>query len=295
MVGDDAATLADDERLFNEAIGDAPETDDPETDEAPEPPRAAPEPPPEPRAEVPATAPPQTPEPPPAAPDPTQRLVPLSELLDTRDKLRKRAEEAERQGYERALREFQAKQQADAQPAPEIWDKPDEFVRRQIAPEVSRLEQALLRQEEWERQRSFDSAIQEYGQDLVEKAYTAMHEAVKQKRDPEAIAAHERIMSNYHPWRGVVDWYKRARVARDPDELLKDPEFIKRAVETYNAQAAANPVTRQPSAAASLPSVSRAGTPAVPMDEVEAYDKLSDEERYDFITRDDNGRFAKRV
>lgn len=294
MVGDDAATLADDERLFNEAIGDAPETDDPETDEAPEPPRAAPEPPPEPRAEVPATAPPQTPEPPPAAPDPTQRLVPLSELLDTRDKLRKRAEDAERQGYERALREFQAKQQADAQPAPEIWDKPDEFVRRQIAPEVSRLEQALLRQEEWERQRSFDSAIQEYGQDLVEKAYTAMHEAVKQKRDPEAIAAHERIMSNYHPWRGVVDWYKRARVARDPDELLKDPEFIKRAVESYNAQAAANPVTRQPSAAASLPSVSRTGTPAVPEDEADAYDKLSEEEQYDYWARDERGRFKGR-
>jgi hypothetical protein len=291
MVGDDAATLADDERLFDEAISGAEPEAEPEltsTEAATEPPKGGAEPAPEP----PSPGPSQTTEPPPAAQEPVLRHVPLGHLLDEREK--RQAAERRAQETERVLREMQARQQAEAQPVPEIWDKPGEFVRREIAPEVTRLEQALVQQQQWEQQRSLDSAVQEYGQDIVEKAYAAMAEAVAQKRDPEAIAAHQRIMSNYHPWRGVVDWYKRARVARDPDELLKDPEFIKRAVESYNAQAAANPVTRQPSAAASLPSVSRTGTPAVPEDEADAYDKLSDEEQYDYWARDERGRFKGR-
>ena len=220
------------------------------------------------------------------------RHVPLRELLDERDK--RQAAERRAQEIERLLREHTAKQQADAQPAPEIWDKPREAIRHEMAPDITRLERALQQQQQIELQRSHESAVQEFGQDIVGKAYAALEEAVERQRDPEAIAAHQRIMSNYHPWRGVVDWYKRARVARDPDDLLKDPEFIKRAVESYNAQAAANPVTRQPSAAASLPSVSRAGTPAVPEDDADAYDKLSDEEAYEYWARDEKGRFKGR-
>lgn len=298
MLGDDTATLADDERLFDEATsGGEPETE-PELDPsetATEPPQGGAEPDPEP----PRPGAPQPTEPHPAPPEHVLRYVPLSEHLDQRDKMRQRAEAAERraQETERLLKEIYAKQQAEAQPAPEIWDKPDEFVRRQIEPLLSPLQQALQQmqqqQQQRELERSHESAVKEFGEDLVGKAYAAMEEAVERQHDPEARAAHLRIMSSYHPWRGVVDWYKRSKVARDPDDLLKDPEFVKRAVASYNAQAAANPVTHQPGAAASLPSVSRVGTPAVPEDDVDLYDKLSDEEAYEYVLRDERGRFTK--
>lgn len=296
MVNDDlSATLADDERLFNEATSGVESETEPELSAE----EAATVPPPggaERAPEPPAPVIPPSPEPPGSPPEPVLRHVPLSEHLDQRDKLRARAEAAERkaQETERVLREFLAKQQADAQPAPEVWDKPGEFVRREVAPLFDHVQQALQKQEERELQRSYESAVGEFGKDLVGQAYAALEAAIKQEHDPEAEAAHARIMSGYHPWRGVVAWYKRAKVARDPDDLLKDPEFVKRAVESYSAQAAANPVTRSPNSAASLPSVSRVGTPAVPEDDVDAYDKLSDEEAYDYVTRDEKGRFRAR-
>jgi hypothetical protein len=97
--------------------------------------------------------------------------------------------------------------------------------------------------------------------------------------------------------RGVasLNWYKRARVARDPDDLLKDPEFVKKAVETYTAQARANPVTHQPNAAASLPSVSRAGVPASTSEGEDPFGKMADEDAYEFVLRDKQGRFASRA
>lgn len=283
MVGDDAATLADDERLFDEATsGDEPETEPELSSEeaAPEPPQGDPEP----VSKPPVSETPQTPEPPPAAQEPVVRHVPLRELLDERDK--RQNAERRAQETERILRELYAKQQASDQPAPEIWDKPDEYIRRQIEPYANDLletKSAISR----------ERAVETFGEELVSTAYQALFEA-NRRGDQASLVEANQIKASPHPWRGIVDWYKRNRVARDPDDLLKDPDFIKRAVESYNAQAAANPVTRQPSAAASLPSVSRAGTPAVPEDDADAYDKLSPEEQYDYWARDERGRFKGR-
>lgn len=290
--GEQASAPADDDaKLFDEVLSGQPERDEPEP--APEPPQAAPEPSPEP-APAPAAAEPARPsEPPQPGQEPVVRHVPLRELLDERE--RRQAAERRAEDRDRVLRDLLAKQQQGEQ-QPAIWDDPDRYVDRRldqrVAPVMDRLTQTVLALSERQ-------ARKEHG-NVVDKALDAMN-AAYHGGDPEAQAAYSRIMNSPDPYGDLVVWHKRTEVIRDPnayrqrtaDELLKDPAFLQRAIEAHRAAASTNPVTSRPNAAASLPSVSRVGTPAPPEDDVETFGKLTDEEVYDYV-RDDKGRFRSR-
>jgi hypothetical protein len=291
----DAVASDDDEKLFDDITQGVPETDEPELPlVAPEPVAAASE-----AAETrPAAEAPQASD---APAETVMRHVPLRELLDERDKRqaeRVKREAAEKLAEERAreLQQILAAQRAEREKQPEVavWDQPTGWFRQQISP----LEQKLFRAIHAISERD---ARREHGNDLVEKALNALDPAMR-AGNSEAIAAWQRMMESDHPYHELADWFRRTEPVRDPegyrtriqDESLKDAGFLQRAQEALRASAAANPVTHQPNAAASLPSVSRSGTPASTSEE-DPFAKLSDEDAYEYVLRDKQGRFASRA
>ena len=187
-------------------------------------------------------------EPPPAEEPPAQdkphERIPLSELLDERD--RRRAAEDRLQQYE--ARERQQQQQ----PIDPIM-RPDEYfdkrfnealdpIRRQFTMQIAAAHKAL--------------AVQIHGAEAVEEAQKAFDLEVQQGRMHPLDNA--RVFSQPNPFQAAVEWNNQrkfaAEVGNDPKlyrdriltEALADPEFLGRALEAARAQAAGRPVTVAP-------------------------------------------------
>lgn len=267
----DALAALSDEDLF-EATLSGPDLDaePPAPEPEPEPaPALAPEPvaPPVPEPVVaPAPEAPKAPEPQPA---PKQdHVVPLHVLLE------------ERREFQRRLDELrgQAKPKEPEAPKPELWENPDDYVDQRVQQTVAPVAQSQAQIVE---HFSKMLAVRDHGQEAVQSAYVAMDSAVK-SGDPEAYAAYRRVMSSMDPYGELISWNKRQSVLRevgnDPaayrakvqDDALSDPAFLAKAAERLRAQAAANPIVSLPAGspgsaaptAVTLPSVSRAGSPA---------------------------------
>jgi hypothetical protein len=173
----------------------------------------------------PEAAPPQEPPPP---PQPHQ--VPLSELLNTRE--RAQAAERERDELKRALEHIQRQQQANQQkPAdvPDIFSDPEAYTRH-INETVHRTTTEMRLE--------FDMQLAEVRHpDVFPKAYDAFIQAVGNPGRPNPQLYHE-VMGARSPGQAIVDWFKRDQVLRevgtDPaayrqklqQELLNDQEFI---------------------------------------------------------------------
>jgi hypothetical protein len=198
----------------------------------------------------PEAAPPQEPPPP---PQPHQ--VPLSELLNTRE--RAQSAERERDELKRALEHIQRQQQqAQAKPAevPDIFSDPEAYTRH-INETVHRTTTEMRLE--------FDMQLAEVRPPAVfPKAYDAFIQAVGNPGRPNPQLYHE-VMGARSPGQAIVDWFKRDTVLRevgtDPaayrqklqKELLEDQDFIAQVIaktrnDAGNGSRPAN-VTRLPS------------------------------------------------
>jgi len=166
---------------------------------------------------------------------------------------------------EQQMREFMAASRPAQAPQP-TTEKPDPFVRLMDNPAdfLGETTRPLLEpiQAEVRQLREFYSqreAVREHGQDTINAAFDAIHQAALQG-DPEAQAVAARVKDprNLDPYGELVKGHKRLqavqRVGNDPDawfqnnltESLKDPAFSTKVLEMIRGQAAsaANPAAR---------------------------------------------------
>lgn len=232
---DATATTADD------AEPEEPEADQPEPEDDAEP-------------EIQAEAPGDTPAAPPAATPEEPKTVPISAILDERDKrqaAQREAEELRRWKAEREARDADAATQAQRQAPP-------------ASPYAQAMEAAAF---EARRQVSQFYAEREFGPELVKEAFAFFER-------PENHAASQRFLNSPMPFVDAVEAYRRHKAA---EEIGQDPEAWRqaereriRAELAAEAQAAAAtapvqtpPRPRPPVSLATAPSATRAA-PAVP-------------------------------
>lgn len=143
--------------------------------------------------------------------------------------LREAYERAERRAseYERRFLALQPKPEPVAKP--DIFEKPDEFVRSNIEEVVTPLQQQFSSFIETV---SRKDAIREHGQERVTEAFSALDQAAK-SGDPQAQAIVQSVKQSMDPYGDIVNWYRGAEASRDPDaffqrrldEALKDEKF----------------------------------------------------------------------
>lgn len=257
---------ADDAALFSSAVSNQPQ-DDPQTIASdPAPVASQPE--------------PQNTQPNAANPDPA---IPPARLREEADARRKAENEVAELRGRLAAMEQRLNQPAKAPEEPkakrEIWEDPDGFVADALTPVQQQLRQQAERI-------SMRFAVKEYGQETVAAAYSALDKALE-AGDPNAHAEYQRIRASDDPFDGIVQWHKRSETLRevgiDPaayrnrvlEEALKDPEFLKRALESTRTQAQTNGNTiAQPARpqVQSLPSLNKVGSVALPDNGNEASD-----------------------
>lgn len=281
---DDMSDISDAE-LF--ALGTAGKVEEAKA-EPPEPVAAEPEPP----APVADGQPPQA-EPP--APD---HRIPLSELLNERERRQEYAREAERLRQENAeyLRQMQALRQP-VQPPPDMFADPDGF-RGSIDERLAQIEQRFQQQRQVDRLNiSFELAA-EKAPEGFQKAFSDLEKTIKEERD---YALRDRIVAAPNPGKALLDWHRnrealretggdiaayRERVSKEAREsLAKDPEFRKQLLEEMRAEAGGARPTANPT---QMPSLNRVAA-AAPNAGSEARD-MSDSELFALGSRSRRNR-----
>lgn len=237
---------------------------------------------------TPAAAEPEVKQPEPARDDgavPSWRLREVQEekrqLLREAEELRKykEAAEAERKKLEGPKNLYEA-------------EDPDAYLGDKVRAELDPVQKALQEaREDARKTREFYSqrdAIKEHGADKVSEAYKALDAAISNGTlNKDAVL--KDLNSSMDPFGDIVAWHKKhtllTEIGSDPEayrqrqreELLKDPEFLAKAVDVARSQAL--PVSAGASRAApvqnnvtSLPSLNR--TPAAARDEDEPEDAV---------------------
>lgn len=253
---------ASDNDLFNEAVA----TPTPTLAEFENPPPAM-EPKPEPKAEARVEEPKPEPKPDEAAPVPPWRL---REEAEARRKAERERDEL--RGWIAAQQQA-TQQQQPQQPKPDIFENPDDYVRRIVEERQRAYEE---RQQAEVNNRIFgiskDFAEAQYGKQTVDAAFNALAQAVN-SGDPEADRSHKRIMASANPFSALVQWHRQAETMktiggdlegynkRYEEQLLSNPDFVRRVMEAQRgqAQATGNNVAR-PVRAQSSPSLGDIGT-----------------------------------
>lgn len=146
----------------------------------------------------------------------------------------RRAAEARAQQYERQLAQMNDRlRQLTEKPAPrpDMFENPDGFVQHGVREAINPIAQQMNGMREFFSQ---TMAVQQFGEEAVNKAYQAMGDAMN-RGDPGARAAYERLMRNsYHPFGDLVKWHKRestlSAVGDDPNAWF-EKEFERRAKE----------------------------------------------------------------
>jgi hypothetical protein len=197
--------------------------------------------------------------------------VPLTELLNEREK---------RQNYERELERYRAEERRRAEeaarkPAPDMFGDPDAW-------------QSHLREEN---QRVLREQSEAFNQQLLQVRLNTDEQMTRMRYATEFDPAmdwfkgvvqqnrglYDQVMQAPSPHTAMVEMYKRESVLKevgtDPaayrqklrDEALKDEEFLTKAYEAFQARAAGNQQWSPPqSARRPLPSLGRAGSAASP-------------------------------
>jgi len=193
------------------------------------------------------------------------RRVPLSEMLDEREK--RQAAQREADALRRQLQQFQTQQQ---QQRPEFWEQPEGNIDYRVQQAVQPLVQELIMQRE---QTSRALAAIQYGEDTVNEAYKDLETRI-QSGDPVARFDYQRVMSQPNQYAALVQLHQQrsalAEVGNDlpayreklSQDLLNDPAFLARALEAAQARAKASPsvVTfTAPQKSRGVPSISNVG------------------------------------
>jgi len=212
-------------------------------------------------------------------------LVPAQRLREANEARRQAERERDeaRTWYERQQRQ-PPQQQPQEPPKVDLFENPQEFVQQQFKPYFERMEaQQELQREAMSR----NVAIHLHGGEKVNAAYQALEQGLN-SRDPYALYTYQQARSSYDPYGVIMQWHQNAEslrtIGNDPkayrarteEELLSDPEHLRKAIEKSRSQAlatnnnVARPVTR--SSVASSPSLGNFGaggtdeTPVEPND-----------------------------
>ena len=150
--------------------------------------------------------------PPPVAAEEIAKTIPITALLDEREKRQaaeRKAEEAERRWQDVQRQIAQAQQPRK----PTDWfEKPDQAMQERIAPVQMEILSTKLDTSEL-------IAATQYGAETVETAKAAFLQEVQ--KDP---SLHQRVLQSRHPYDEVVKWHKRqafmSQIGNDPDAYI---------------------------------------------------------------------------
>lgn len=212
---------------------------------------------PEPVASAPVAEPPAAAEPVAEAAKPeNEAYVPSWRLREINEEKRQQARELEE------LREWKAKIEKERQEAeraanpPEIWEKPEDFVgahvEKALDPVQKAVQDATAQTRAVVEHFSKQNAVREHGADKVDAAWRALDEAINTgKMNRDAVIG--QLQRSMDPFADILAWHKKYAFeqevagdfdgwkARQQEALLKDPEFLAKAVAAARGQAA--PVT----------------------------------------------------
>jgi len=214
----------EDEDYFNSALTDeAPEIEQPEPEQAPEP-EADPG---QPRDEHGrfATKQPTDPEPAPqtTAEQPaaqTEAHVPsfrLREEREARERVERQFQESQRD-WQRQITELQSRlPKAEPAQRPDIFENPDGFVQQGVQQAVDPIKTEISTLKEFYSERD---ASREHGAEKVTAAKQALEQGMS-RNDPDAWATYNRAMKSMHPYGEIVSWHGQKavlqQVGNDPN------------------------------------------------------------------------------
>lgn len=146
----------------------------------------------------------------------------LRELREAREAAERRAAQLEQQ-----LMALRPKQ--EAAPKPDLFEKPDDFVRANVQEALNPIEQKFTNFVETVSRRD---AIREHGEERVSEAYQALDKAAR-TGDPAALATVQAVKQSMDPFGEIVGWYRQHEAALNPqayfqrqlEESLKDEKF----------------------------------------------------------------------
>jgi hypothetical protein len=214
-----------------------------------------------------------------AAPEPVvpqervDHRIPLTELLNEREKRQAEARRAEQ--LARELEQLRQQMQPPRQQIPDQFQSPEEYNaywEHRIAEQQQTVEQRFRNQEA---NFSLRLAHMQHGE-VFEKAYSALLEAAE-KGDRAAAQA---VANSPDPGATLINWYKREQtlqqVGTDPEafvqkkleEALNDPQFLAKALEKARGVAGT-----QPAQVKLPPSLNKAPSAARSDDTSDASDK----------------------
>lgn len=210
------------------------------------------------------------------------------------EKERRRAAERERDELRGRLAAFEQSRQQQPQaprvdPVDRVLTDPTGLIREEAQSLVDPFDQRMSQLTEFYSRRD---AFREHGQDTVTAAYQALDHAAK-SGDQEAIATAERVKKSMDPYGDMVRWHKAATTLAETkgdlsayrqrilDEAMKDPEYVRKVLETsrQTAHQTGNTVARP--AVSAPPSLNRVGSAALPDNQ----EDVSDAQLFDSTTR----------
>jgi hypothetical protein len=228
--GEGASPVAD-ELLFQEATdGTLEEFENPKETPAEKP------------VEKPPEKPPETP------PAPPEKPAEENSLLQRLREEGERARRAERERDENAARLAQFVRPPQQQEKPDLFADPEKYVMSVIKPLLDQQDQQRQLERE---QYSMDTAVQRFGGEMVAHSRGAL-EHFMQRGDPQAWDTYHRAMKSHDPYGVIAGWFHERTVLhqvggdlnafrkREREEALKDPEFLKSALEHARKSASAN-------------------------------------------------------
>ncbi len=147
--------------------------------------------------------------------------VGMRQLREALDRAERRAQEAERRALQTKPVEHEVK--------PDLFEKPDEFVRANVQEALTPLQQQFSTFVESVSRRD---AIREHGEETVTEAFKILDQAAA-TNDPQALAVVQAVKKSMDPFGDIVSWYRGNEASRNPDgffqrrldESLKDEKF----------------------------------------------------------------------
>lgn len=181
-----------------------------------------------PKSEEPETKPVATQEAKPAEQPAPVETVGMRQLREAHERAERRALEAERRALEAERRALQPKP-AEPEVKPDLFEKPDEFVRANVQEALNPIQQQFSTFVETVSRRD---AIREHGQETVTEAFKILDHAAA-TGDPQALAVVQAVKKSMDPFGDIVSWYRGNEASRNPDgffqrrldESLKDEKF----------------------------------------------------------------------
>lgn len=205
-----------------------------------------------------------------AKPDAKQEVKPVAEQKDEAQipSWRLREIREERDALRVRLAALQSQPKAEPIAKPDIFEKPDEFVRSNIQEALTPIEQKFSSFIETVSRRD---AVREHGEERLTQAYSALDQAAK-SGDPQALAIVQSVKQSMQPYQDIVGWYADREASLNPEaffqrkleEKLADEKFkgeLMAKLQPAQESVPAKPVFKIP------PSLNRAAAAAPVLDD----------------------------